>query len=349
MAQTLIHLKTFDLSLRTAYAQAKEIALAQQEVPLLTAGTVQFESRAGGRFAYRYRYDATGKRITEYLGPESDEQTRIRVEQARLEIREHEILAASSQRLRKIGFYSADNSTAITVAALFNAGVFGKGAVLIGTHAFGMILNELGVCASPFPLTDDVDVARARPIEIAALPEGGLLTLLKQTGLPFNEVPRLKRGEPATSFKVRGRPLKVDLLVPANHAPFKAIRIPELGAHATGLPFLAYLLEDATTSILLGRDRMVPVTVPHPGRFCIHKLVVHNLRGATDSAKREKDVFQSAVLAAALAEEHDFFLQEAIESMSRPLRTRVKPAARRALKMLQADYPAAADSLAALI
>jgi len=338
-------LRSFDLSFRTAYAQAKETALAQQEVPLLTAGTVQFETRAGGKFAYRYRYDATGKRITEYLGPESDEQTRIKVEQARLEIREHEILAASSQRLRRIGFYSADNSTVITVASLFNAGVFGGGAVLIGTHAFGMILNELGISASPFPLTEDVDVARARPIEIAALPEGGLLALLKQTGLPFNEVPRLKRGEPATSFKVRGRQLKVDLLVPAKNMPYKAIRIPELGAYATGLPFLAYLLKDPITSILIGRDRMVPVTVPHAGRFCIHKLAVHTLRGVTDSAKREKDIFQSAVLAAALAEEHDFFLHEAIEAMSRPLRSRVKLAAKRVSQMLQAQYPAAADIL----
>jgi hypothetical protein len=88
--------------------------------------------------------------------------------------------------------------------------------VLIGTHAFGIILNELGVSALPFPRTEDVDVERARRIEIAALPEGGLLALLKQTGLPFNEVPQLKRGEPATSFKVHGRQLKVDLLVPAS-------------------------------------------------------------------------------------------------------------------------------------
>jgi len=93
---------------------------------------------------------------------------------------------------------------------------------------------------------------------------------------------------------------------------------------------------------------MVPVTVPHPGRFCIHKLAVHSLRGATNSAKSEKDIYQSALLAAALAEEHDFFLHEAIEAMSRPLRIRVKPAARRALKMLQADYPAAVEILARL-
>ena len=108
--------------------------------------------------------------------------------------------------------------------------------VLIGTHAFGAILNELGVSAAPIPMTEDVDVARARAIELAALPEGRLLELLKQTGLPFGEVPTLKRGPPSTSFKVRGRNLKVDLLVPARGKPYTAIAVPELKAHAMGCP-----------------------------------------------------------------------------------------------------------------
>jgi hypothetical protein len=110
--------------------------------------------------------------------------------------------------------------------------------------------------------------------------------------------------------------------------PYKPIRVPELGTHATGLPCLAYLLENPTMSILIGCDRIVPVAVLHPGRFCIHRLAVHTLRDATDNAKSKKDIFQSAVFAAALAEEHDFFLQEAIAAMNRPLKTRVKPAAR---------------------
>ena len=83
----MIRLKIFDLSLRTAYAQGKELALAQKEVPLLTAGSVQIETRAGGQVVYRYRYDATGKRTAEYLGPHSDERTRARVERAREEMR----------------------------------------------------------------------------------------------------------------------------------------------------------------------------------------------------------------------------------------------------------------------
>ncbi len=344
----MTRLKTFDLSLRTSYAQAKELALTQRQVPLLTAGSVQVEKRAAGQFVYRYRYDATGKRVTEYIGPQSDERTFARVERARQEIRDQETLASYSQSLRKIGFYSADNSTVVTVASLFNAGIFGKGAVLVGTHAFGAILNELGVYASSFPLTVDIDVARARRIEIAALPEGGLLTLLKQTGLPFHEVPQLKRGEPATSFKVRGQKLKVDLLVAVDRAPYRAVRVPGLGAYATGLPFLAYLVEDAAMSILIGRDRIVPVAVPHPGRFCIHKLAVYTLRAAADHPKREKDLFQSVVLAAALAQEQDFILLEAMDATNASLRKRVKRGARRALEMLQSDHPAAAQILAKL-
>ena len=345
----MIQLKTFDLSLRTSYAQAKELALTQREVPLLTAGSLQVEKRAAGQFVYRYRYDATGKRIAEYIGPQADERTTAKVERARQEIRDQEGLASYSQSLRKIGFYSADNSTIVTVASLFNAGIFGKGAVLVGTHAFGAILNELGVCASPFPLTEDVDVARARRIEIAALPEGGLLALLKQTGLPFHEVPQLKRGEPATSFKVRGQKLKVDLLVAVDRAPYRAVRVPELGAYATGLPFLAYLLNDSAMSILIGRDRIVPVAVPHAGRFCIHKLAVYTLRAATDDPKREKDIFQSAMLAASLAEQQDFFLNEAIDAMNKPLRARVKTGATRAIKLLQANHPAAVEILEKLV
>src|SRR5258708_31765610 len=65
-------------------------------------------------------------------------------------------------------------------------------------------------------------------------------------------------------------------------------------------PHFRYLLEEPTHSVLFGRDRIVPVLVPHAGRFCIQKLAVYELR--SDAAKREKDIAQSALLAAALAE-----------------------------------------------
>ena len=317
------------------------MALAQQAVPLLTAGSLQTEQRAGGRFVYRYRYDAGGKRAAEYLGPASDAATATKVEQAKEEIQDQGAIADYSQKLRRIGYHSADNSTLVTVASLFNAGVFGGGGVLVGTHAFGVIMNELGVSVSPFPMTEDVDVARAGRIEIAGLPEGGLLELLKQTGLPFHEVPTLKRGGPSTSFKVRGRKLKVDLLVPATGKPYTPVRIPELGAHAVGLPYLEYLLKATIPSVLVGRDRIVPVTVPHPGWFCLHKLALYALRTGGDNPKREKDVLQAAVLASVLAHDQEFLLAEAVEGMDSKLRSKARPGVKRALVILKDDSPEA--------
>jgi YD repeat-containing protein len=335
----LISLNYFDLSLHTAYAQAKELALAQRAVPLLTAGSLQTERRAGGQFVYRYRYDARGKRVTEYLGAVSDEATVAKLAQAQQEIEEQAVIADYCRKLRRIGFYSADNSTLVTVASLFNAGVFGGGGVLVGTHAYGVILNELGVSVLPMAMTEDVDVARAGRIELAATPDEGLFGLLKQTGLPFHEVPTLKRGGPSTSFKVRGRKLKVDLLMPARGMPYKAIAVPELNAHAMGLPYLEYLLRDTDSAVLIGRDRMVPVTVPHAGWFCLHKLALYSLRTGADNPKREKDVFQAAVLAQALMHKSDFLLLDAVEGMDSKLRTRVHAGAKRALALLGEDAP----------
>ena len=171
-------LKIFDISLRTVYAQAKELAQAQAQVPFITPGSVQIEPRGERRFVYRYRYDGTG-RGAEYLGPEDDEATVAKVMEATAEIREAGTLAGYSRDLRRVGFYSADNSTVVTMASLFNAGIFAGGGVLVGTHAFGVLLNELGVRASPFAMTEHIDLARAQRIQIAALPKAGLLTLLR--------------------------------------------------------------------------------------------------------------------------------------------------------------------------
>ncbi len=346
-AEPLLKIRTFDVSLRTTYAHAKETARAQGEIPLLTAGSLQTEDRAGGKFVYRYRYDATGIRVTEYIGASTDTATTEKVDRARSEIAEMAAIAETSRNLRRIGYHSADNSTVVTVSALFNAGVFGGGGVLVGTHAFGAILNELGVSASPFPQTEDVDVAAQR-IELAALPRGGFIDLLKQTGLPFHEVPPLKRGAPSTSFKVRGRHLKVDLLVPASGKPYRTVKLAGLGAHATGLPHLEYLLKGTIDSILIGRDRIVPVTVPHPGRFCLHKLALFRLRTGSDNAKREKDLYQAAVLAIALAQDQDFLLIEAKRAAGAGLRSKVKPGAKRALTLLEDSSPEAVRFLESL-
>jgi hypothetical protein len=340
-------LKLYDLSLRTAYAQAKAHAQTQAQVSLSTPGSLQVEPRGGRRFVYRYRYDATGRRVRDYLGPEDDEATVAKVADVNAEIAELSTLADYSRDLRRVGFYSADNSTMVTVASLFNAGIFAGGGVLVGPHAFGVLLNDLGVRAARFSITEDVDLAPSERIQLAAFPHGSLLASLRETGLPFHEVPQLKRGQPPTSFKMRGQKLKVDLLVPAKGEPYRSVALPELGAHATALPHLRYLLEAPTHSILLGRDRIVPVAVPHAGRFCLHKLAVYALR--SDHAKREKDVAQAALLAAVLAQHQELLLDEAVDALDRTMRAKVKPGAARVVAIVGREHPEAADRLAALV
>ena len=343
-----IRLKRFGLSFRTAYAQAKELALAQREVPLATPGAIQIERRGNSRFVYRYRYDAAGKRLADYLGPEGERETNARLEAVSDEIRAAAAFSSASRDLRKIGFYGADNSTLVTVARLFNAGIFRGGALLVGSHAFGALMNELGATV-PHPMTEDVDIARAGRIEVAALPKDGFLGLLRETGLPFHEVPQLKRGAPPTSYKVRGRALKVDLLVPAKGEPYRSVRIPELKAHAVGLPYLGFLLEQPTQSVLIGRDRVVPIAVPHAGRYCVHKLAVYALRSGSDNPKRDKDAFHAAALAAAIAPEQEFLLEEAIAAMRKPMRAKVRAGARRALEWLGENHAEAARLLQPLV
>src|SRR5204862_5547475 len=122
-------------------------------------------------------------------------------------------------------------------------------------------------------------------------------------------------------------------------------RIRVLKAPAVGLTFLDFLLDGSGQSVLLGRDRIVPIRVPDAGRFCIHKLAVYSLRPASDSAKREKDAFQAAALAAALAPDQDFLLDAAVAAMTRGLRAKVRPGARRAVEWLRAAHPVAAELL----
>ncbi|MGH7555967.1 MAG: GSU2403 family nucleotidyltransferase fold protein, partial [Longimicrobiales bacterium] len=226
-------------------------------------------------------------------------------------------------------------------------GVFRHGAMLVGTHAFGAILNALGVGLPANYYTADIDVARYDAIPLAARPERGIVELLERSGLPFVEVPELDVRKPSTSFRARGRKLRVDLLVPGD-TRYRTYRIPELGAHATGLPFLDYLLADRVPAVVLGRDHVVPVRVPNAARYCLHKLIVASLRASRAAAKADKDIAQSAVLAAVLAEKFEADLHEAARKAPAGARKRLAQGAPRAAALLTGQFAAGRDFLEGL-
>jgi hypothetical protein len=344
----LINVSYFDPPFQVLFSELAERALTQSQILPSSPGSVVTLEKKGHAYLYWRAYDARGKRVDRYIGPRDASETASSLAEIESRIAEARYFADTSLALRKQGYAAADNSTAVTLAALFNAGVFRHGAMLVGTHAFGAILNTLGVRPSARYHTEDIDLARYGAIQLATRPEGGILEVLGQSGLPFAAVPELDVRKPSTSFKVRGRPLRVDLLVPGDER-YRSYRIPELGAHATGLPFFDYLLAESIPGVVLGRDHVIPVRLPGAARYCLHKLIVAALRAPTSTAKADKDVAQSAVLAVVLVDKFESDLVAAAATIPANARRRVAQSARRAAAMLDGRFAAARDFLEGLV
>lgn len=163
--------------------------------------------------------------------------------------------------------------------------------------------------------------------------------------MEFVEVPQLDRGEPATSFKEKGRStFQVDLLAPARGEQIGAIVIPELGAHAQTLPYLGYLLEESDQTALIAREGCCAVRVPLPERFAVHKLIISSMRRGRD-AKILKDRTQASVLCAALAELHPGAVESAVRAVPRGARKHLRSALASVHEMLQKNHPRAWEEL----
>jgi hypothetical protein len=321
------------LVLQTAFSELKRQASEQPFVLVGTPGSVSVRQVNGGRFYYRQFYDARGKKAADYLGPVGRPQAEERAEAVREQITVANALTKEGRLLAQHGYVRTDSRTSAIVAALANRGLFRAGALLVGSHAYGALLNDLGVRAAAF-VTEDVDVARGERLAIAT-PEdfGGILA---ESTVDLRPVPGFGRDAPTTSYKPPGRDrLRVDLLVPGRGNEVTTREVPELNAHAMALPHLAYLLEDPIEATLLGRESVVPVRVPRPEAFAWHKMLVSQLRTST-SEKKTKDVLQAAVLFAVLAEEAPDALASSLDAVPRAARTKTLAGAKQVLAQLAA-------------
>lgn len=205
--------------------------------------------------------------------------------------------------LRAGGATTTDVRSARVLAALADAGVFKLGAVLVGTHAFVVLSNTLGVrWSGAASRTEDVDIAAARSLEVA-VPDlrSDLPAALDALGMGFLPVPSLSLRAPSTSFRVRGQALRVDLVTPARGRALAPVEIPRLNAAATPLRYLDYVLAETQPAAVIDGGGIL-VDVPHPARFAVHKLLVAQDRAAGFQAKSRKDVVQAAQMLLALEE-----------------------------------------------
>ncbi len=330
-------------ALSLLFSELETTAREQPVAFLGTPGTLTQRHNDNGTEFWVHRYsDAAGRRKETYLGTTDDQAVSARLEPLRLRIEEANATIGRVRVLARAGFATVDRKTYSTLASLHNHGLFRAGAVLIGSHAFGALLNALGVRAVPYA-TEDVDIARPEALALPELP--AFIDMLRETGIGFFEVPALHRRQHPTSFKEGGRSrLTVDLLVPSPGEGYATIAVPELKAHAKGLPYLGYLLSGSQEVPVLSPYGVVLVRVPVPERYAVHKLVLSQLR-TEKTGKSAKDLAQAATLIAVLVEGFPGALEDALSAAPRGAARHLRKAMRALGRYLPTSAVAAWEAL----
>ena len=267
---------------------------------------VTAESR-GRRYWYFDRSDGSGGKTRRYVGPVSDPAITGRVEAFRdikADARARRKLV--STLVREAGLPRPDPMAGDVVRALSEAGLFRLRGVLVGTLAFGAYPAVLGTrLAASLMGTGDADLAQFQSISAAvgdALPP--VLDVLRSVEPSFREVPHVSGDRASTRFRAASGFL-VEFLTPnTGSADYEGrpTPMPALGgAAAEPLRFLDFLIHEPIRAVLL-HGSGIPVLVPAPERYAVHKLIVATRRriDGDDSAKAAKDRQQAATLLSAM-------------------------------------------------
>lgn len=345
------------LTARTLYAELRELAISiGLQVGLSgTPGTVVNKHVRNGTYVYFQYRDLDGRTKQAYLGPEGPDTRQLadRLMQ-RSELHEQDL-----QRLEELrgafvaaGGHVTDHAPMRVLKAFADAGLLhpSRGSiVLVGTHAFNAIGNLLGTRWDSQVQTQDIDLAGANVIDLAVeTPQVTLPSVLENLGMGFIPVPALDPRSPSTSYRVRGRELRVDLLTPlvgrprASPVPIKALQ-----AAAQPLRYLDYVIENPLPTVIVGRKLLVLANVPAPERFALHKLLVAESRPSASASKSAKDRMQATQLLQVLIEEAPDGIAEAKSELIRRGST-WRDKLDRAIKKSRNLAPDAIDYLAAV-
>ncbi len=313
-------------SIQTLYAELLEQTIhAEAEAAATGAphGTFVSKTIKGGTYWYLQRMEGDRKR-QHYLGRESaallDWMEKVRRARARS-------AADDAQRANLVSMLAAGGATTESapvikvLSLLAESGVFRMGGVLVGTQAFVAYGNMLGVRFEKGSLrTQDVDIAQDRAIGIALSLEAGTVNIersLTDSNLGFFPVPGFDPRQPSTSFKIRGRELRIDFLTPlVGRDSERPVFLPALGISAHPLRFLDYLIESPAQAVVIGGAGIL-VNVPDPARFAFHKLWISERRPVAEQTKAIKDRRQAGDLLEVLLEDRPADLERAWGALSR--------------------------------
>lgn len=286
------------LSAQTAYAQlldaAQALELARSVANL--RGSFAKKTVKGGVYWYFQYTELSGRLRQFYVGPDSPAVRELIAQHG--EDRPTAALEPLSRSAIALGCASVLTPHFRVIRRLSDYGFFRAGGVLVGTHAFLAFGNMLGVSWGGTSRTQDVDFAHAGKQMAIALPANieidtpAAIDSLKMGFLPLGSSDGKVGG---TWLSPRDPDFQLDFITP-QHRGGQPYRHAQLGITLQPLKFMEYLLQDVQQAVLFCADGAVMVSVPHPLRYAMHKLIVAGERGATRAAKASKDLRQSTSL-----------------------------------------------------
>ena len=342
-------------SVSTLYAELLDqsiLAAAEEATHSSPSGTFTSKNIKGKTYWYLQRSEGERKRQI-YIGADSPA-----LNNWMQQVREtHSANKADvSQRQRLCAMLNAGGATTEPAAVikvlqlLSEARVFQLGGVVIGTLAFRALANVLGVKFDQSALrTQDVDIAQDPGIGVALARETSAVDLneaLTKADLGFQAIPAFDPKNPSTSFKIRGRELRVDLLTPMRGRESNTpIYLPAYNLSAQPLRFLEYLIETPIQATVIATDAVL-VNLPDPARFALHKLWTSGKRSPTFQTKARKDLLQASQLLEVVLEDRPSDIVAAWEALKdyRGVKKKILDAATRIDPEVKKDLDAVLDN-----
>ena len=303
-------MESLPLETQTLYAQLMEnlVAIEAHRSVGHLSGCFTTKTIKGSTYCYFQYSDPGGFTRQVYLGRKDAVLDRV-IERF---VSEREAFKPDAEHVQRLcallrtgGALVTDAASSRVLKALSDSGIFQMGGVLVGIHAFVVLGNILGVRWSGSSLrTHDLDIA-AEPSMSIGIPyvAADVPGVLERLEMGFIPVPALNPKHPSTSFKVRGKSLRVDFLTPKRYSKRDApLVISKLRTAAQPVPYLDYLMEGFERGAVVNGGGFL-VNVPSPARYAFHKLIVSIEREATFHTKVEKDLLQAAQVFSVLVDE----------------------------------------------
>ena len=245
------------------------------------------------------RVSDSGNR-TRYVGPCGDPEIEVRIGREMRDNADLSRLRDHADSLCRMGWTSATNIEGRVLRALATAGAFRLRSVLVGSVAYQAYSGLLGVrLPSASVRTDDVDIATDFGISNSLDDTcDDILQALRQVDPSFTPKPHLSDNAMIATFKSSSN-YQVEFLTThrgSDEFTGRLSPLRSLGPHMGGVPlrYLDFLVRHPVRSMIL-YDTGIPVTVPAPERFAIHKLIVAASRG-NGNPKVLKDLAQASEL-----------------------------------------------------